>query len=155
MTLRALALSAMVALAACGSAAKVDHADAAIGADGDSAAMTCGEMGASDGGPTLDDLQVTALDCTRGAGVFRWAPCAGSVLVVIGVGVDCDSWTLYDGTTKAWQASGGGCNGLGRCYASVPGFVFPSACFDGTIQPVVTNLCTIDGGVGITEAGAD
>jgi hypothetical protein len=132
---KAFALSVLGVLAACDrTATMVDHA----GYAGD---VACLETMTPDGGPTLDDLQVTPMECSLGAVVSVWdKPCEGFILVTLGVGVDGSEWTLYDATTRAWQAFG--TNGIRlQCLSSVPGFVFPSSCFDGTFSPTDTNLC--------------
>ena len=95
----------------------------------------------------------------RGSGNFGVersdTPCEGSIVVRGGLGVDCFFWDLYDATTGAWQASGGGCLWVpGQCVASVPGFVVPTRCFDLAFSTSSPNLCTTDGGSG-PDGGVD
>lgn len=124
-------------------ASVVDSASNA--ADADPAA--CKDSVAADGGVTgFDDLPVAKL-CAMpiGLGLLRWdTPCAGSIVVVQGVGVDCANYWLFDATTKVLQATAFGCVAGPRCTGGTPGFKFPSSCFDGNFPTTTTRLCTAE-----------
>lgn len=95
-----------------------------------------------------------ASECAQ-AGVHSYAvtetvmPCGGSILVQT-VGPDCQGYYLYDATSGALEASGGGCNVL-PSWECVPGFVFPSACWAQQWPGPEEQLCTDAG----PEAGVD
>jgi hypothetical protein len=101
---------------------------------------------------SLAELPISAL-CASGSGrLLRWTtPCDGSIAVVQPQGSDClDVW-LFDATTQTLQATASGCDLHAACTGSVAGFDFPTACFDGSISPQMTELCgevtpPIDGG---------
>jgi hypothetical protein len=114
-----------------------------------------------DGGVTrLDDLPVAELCATpNGLGsLWRWdSPCAGSIVVSEGIGADCDSYWLFDVTTKLLQATAYGCVSGPRCTGGVPGFSFPIRCFDGSFATMLTRLCTAnltDGAVDGSDSGS-
>jgi hypothetical protein len=110
----------------------------------------CHDPLAADGGITgLADLPVAAL-CADGGRVIRWdGSCQGSIVVLQGKGVDFDEFWLFDANTKALQATATGCLGSAFCTGGVPGFRFPSGCFDRTsgFPASATQLCTaaVDG----------
>lgn len=111
---------------------------------------------AADAGVTgLDDLPVAQLCAMHlGLGLRRWeTPCEGSIVVVQGVGVDCANYWLFDATTKALQATAYGCVAGPRCTGGIPGFAFPTRCFDGTFSTNVTDPCAADASVPVTDSG--
>jgi hypothetical protein len=130
------------------------RADAADGMDAGADAEAEADADTSDGRSTcpaaiddagftsLSDLPIAAL-CTEGNGrVVEWTnSCEGSVAVVQGDGVDCQNVWLFDATTHALQATAFGCLRL-SCTGGVPGFAFPTTCFDGSFVPELESLCT-------------
>lgn len=55
--------------------------------------------------------------------------CQGTLIVGAADGSDCGLWWLFDATTGALEATGGGCNGGWSCGGAAPGFKFPYQCF--------------------------
>ena len=115
----------------------------------------CHGLIAADAGVTgLDDLPVEQLCAMHlGIGLRRWGtPCEGSIVVLQGVGVDCANYWLFDATTKALQATASGCIAGPGCTGGVPGFVFPTGCFDGNFSTDVTDPCAVDASVPATDS---
>ncbi len=107
-----------------------------------SPAFVCGEVFGYDGNGVANES----------------APCAGSVMVEIGTGVDTSAWWLFDAKTGDLEAVGGfpasDPNYIG-CVAARPGFVFPTQCdnngrFPG---PGVSDLCPDAGADAATDSG--
>jgi hypothetical protein len=109
----------------------------------DAAAAICAGPIAADAGVTsLDDLPIQTLCAESPGRLSRWAtPCAGSIIVVEGLGVDCASYWLFDATTKALQATAHGCNVGPICTDGLEGFRFPAECFSGNFTTDVVRLC--------------
>lgn len=100
------------------------------------AAIICSGPLADSGFSTLAELPVAEL-CTdsvkSGSGLVLegMTSCAGTIMVSEGMGTDCGSWWLFESTTGALKASGGGCNTGLTCTGAAPGFSFPNQCFNG------------------------
>jgi len=82
-------------------------------------------------------------------------PCDGSILVRLEEGADSDSFWIFDASTGALLALGGGADITELCTGSVPGFHYPNGCWQGAFAEG-PELCPAarDGG-GIVEASAD
>lgn len=120
---------------------------------------------------SLDDLPVAQLCAESGAGGYgagvveeTTTPCDGSILVQSPMETDCGAFWLFDATTHALQAIGGQCNGSYGCSGAVPGFRFPSECFEPSWQwgSSGIELCpdagppgAVDGGDAAPEAASD
>jgi hypothetical protein len=134
-----------------------EETSAVDSASNDAGPAVCKDPLAADGGVTgLDDLPVAKL-CAMpiGLGLLRWdSPCAGSIVVVQGVGVDCANYWLFNATTKALQATAYGCVAGPRCTGGAAGFEFPSSCFDGNFPTTITRLCVADQSDGSVEHAA-
>jgi hypothetical protein len=110
--------------------------------DGVDGASCPGPIATDAGVTSLDDLPVQALCAESPGRLFRWTDaCAGSIVVVLGEGVDCASYWLFDATTDALQATAHGCNVGPLCTGAVDGFRFPRECFSGDGPANIVKLC--------------
>lgn len=131
----------------CGTRQPMDAASSTEADQQAAGAAACpGPLAADAGLTSLDDLPIEAL-CAQSSGrLIRWStPCAGSIVVVDGSGVDCASYWLFDATTGALQATANGCNAAPRCTGGVEGFRFPAACFTDAFTTDVVRLCPTGG----------
>ena len=159
--MRSLLHFACLSLVGCQSASQGSTFDSGLAADAaldgpphDAFAITCNGVLVDAGFSSLTDFPVASV-CTQAYSVIESpTPCQGSVLVEAATGIDCGSFWLFDASTGALEAQGGSCNNDYSCTAAVPGFVFPSACFDpaswGWSGPI-EHLCPDAG----ADAGAD
>ena len=134
--------------------------DAALdaGVDSPDGSITCSGPLPDAGFSSLADLPVAQLCAQSGVGgygagiVVESMACQGSIIVSSPTATDCGSFWLFDATTGALQAAGGGCNGGLACSGAATGFDFPSQCW--STWPSASGgeeLCP-DGG---SEAGSD
>jgi hypothetical protein len=128
--------------------ADTDHSDSGLSSDaGDAAAYPCGSSDdAGFASLTLATLAVTEL-CEQAAAAgsqnVAQVQCGSLIWVTQGRGGYCLSFWVFDATTGALEAFGGGCNGV-SCYGAAPGFEVPSTCNPAHCTCTVTAqpLCT-------------
>jgi hypothetical protein len=130
-----------------------DTGDSATG-DGEAGVASCSMPIAADAGVT-DLADIPAL-CGPSTELWQFTkPCSGSLVVTQGVGVDCNSFWLFDAATGKLQATASGCNGLAVCTGGVSGFRFPNECFDPNSGSEVSMRLCGDGGLDAGDAAAD
>ena len=107
---------------------------------------------------SLASLPVAQLCAQSGAGGYgagilvESMVCQGSIIVSSPTATDCGLFWLFDATTGALQAIGGGCNGGLACSGAATGFDFPSQCWSGWPSAAGGEELCPDGGA---EAGPE
>jgi hypothetical protein len=133
------------------------------GIDSSDGTVTCSGPLGDAGFSSFADLPVAEL-CSQsaaggyGAGIVEESPaCQGSTFVWSPTETDCGLFWVFDATTGALQAVGGGCNGGLGCSGAATGFDFPNQCLSdwATSLQGGKELCPDAGGDGGPEASTD